>query len=160
MYRLSTATVVLVLGFAVVLNTGCGNVSEKVATDVVKGATEKAVEQATGEKVDIEASGDIDVSALPEFMRYPGAKAKGKVAVSTSEGEGTVWTMEVNEPAKPVWDWYRAQLTGQGWTKVSELETTESMMLNFKNPDETQTVAILVTEAGGVSTISLTHAMK
>ena len=158
MYRLSTAMMVLALGFVVVLSTGCGG--EKAATSVAEDVTEKVVEQATGEKVDIEASGDVDMSDLPESMRYPAATAKGKVAVSTSEGEGTVWTMEVNEPAKPVFDWYRAHLTGQGWTKVSELETAESWMVNFKSKDETQSVAILLTEAGGVSTISLTHAMK
>ena len=158
MHRISTAIMVLALGFVVVLSIGCG--SQKTATDVAEEAAEQAVEQATGEQVDIEASGDIDISDLPEFMRYPAAKATGKVALSTSEGKGTVWTMEVNEPGKPVWEWYKAQLTGQGWTKVSELETAESMMVNFKNADETQTVAILVTEAGGVSTISLTHGMK
>ncbi|UCG43291.1 MAG: hypothetical protein JSU73_01340 [candidate division WOR-3 bacterium] len=160
MYRLSTAIMVLVLGSAGVLSTGCGGADNEAAIDAAERTAEAMAEKATGEKVDIEASGEVDMSALPEFLRIPGAKAIGKVAMSTSEGKGTVWTLETSEPAKPVWEWYRAQLTGQGWTKVSELETTESMMLNFKTADETQTVAILVTEAGGLTTISLTHAMK
>ena len=160
MNRLSIAAMVLALGAVVVLSTGCGNVSEKVATEVAERATEIAVEKETGEKVKLDASGDVDISALPEFLRYPGAKATSKLSMSTGEGEGTVWGLETADSRTQVGEWYRAQLAGKGWTKISEMEAGESVMLNYQSADEKEKMALVAVTEDGKTTISLTQVVE
>ncbi len=156
MRRLSIAVVVLALGAVVVLNIGCGDAGEKLA----ERATEKAVEKISGEKVKVAASGSADASALPAFLRYPGAKVIDEIAMSGSEGKGTVWHLETGDGPTKVGDWYRVQLVGKGWTKIDEMEAGESVMLNYHSAAATEHVGMLAHVEGGKTTISLTYATK
>ncbi len=160
MYRISIVTVILAVGLAGMFGAGCGNAGEQAAERAAERATERVVEQATGEKVEVSASGEVDVSDLPELLRYPRARVISRVEVSGGEDNGTVWTMETAESPTMVGDWYRAQFTANVWNEVSEMEAGESVLLNYDNPDGTETVAMLAVAEGDKTTISLTHATK
>jgi hypothetical protein len=160
MARLTTAVLVLALGFVVAVEVGCAKCSKDLAERVAEEATERIVENRTGENVEVDAGGTVDIADLPEFLRYPGMTATGKFSLSSSEGKGTVWSLESKDPLAKVGDWYRKSLEAQGWTKGAEMETGESLMLMWTTADEKETISVMLLTEDGKTTVSLTHAIK
>ncbi|MEO0081408.1 MAG: hypothetical protein ABIL25_03820 [candidate division WOR-3 bacterium] len=152
--------VVFVLGFAVVANTGCMKCGENIARKATEKALENAVKTATGGKAQIDVSGDVDVSDLPAFLRYPGAKAVAKWSLSTGEGKGSVYSFETTDAKDAVVNWFKASFVGQGWKESAVMETGEGTMLMHQSPDEKQFATVMVGTDEGKTTVAVTYGTK
>ena len=102
----------------------------------------------------------MDISTLPGFLRYPGAKAVERIAVSTSDSKGTVWTLVSGDPRDKVAEWYRSSVGKEGWNESPEMAAGRSSMLEWEKPDKKETIKMLVYEKDGKTNISLTHGLK
>ena len=160
MHRLRIAGLTLALGCMLVINIGCLKCGENLAEKIAETATEKAVEAAGGGRVQVDGGGNVDISTLPGFLRYPGLHATGKFSMSTSEGKGTVWSLESKDAQGKVTDWYRAAFKAKGWKKGMEMETGESFMLMWTDADEKEVVTLMFLQKEGKTEISLTHVFK
>jgi hypothetical protein len=134
---------VLVLMAASVYWSGCGKAGSKPAVGRPAASTEA-----------------VDISTLPGFLRYPGAKATERVALSLKDSKGTVWTLVTGDPRDKVADWYRASVAKEGWNKSPEMDAGRSSMLEWEKPDKTETIKLLIYEQNGKTNISLTHGLK
>ncbi|MEO0081727.1 MAG: hypothetical protein ABIL25_05455 [candidate division WOR-3 bacterium] len=119
---------------------GCGKTSDKPA--VAKPMGEAAA---------------VDISTLPEFLRYPGATATERIALSTSDSKGTVWTLVTKDQKTTVESWYGTSVEKAGWVKVPE---TKVGILSWEKPDKSETIKMLVYEQDGKTHISITHGLK
>jgi len=155
MHKLSIAVFTLALCAMVVAGVGCMKCGESIAEQ----AAETAVEAASGGRVDIDAGG-TDMSDLPAFLRYPGAKAVGKMSVSTEDGDGTVWSLESGDLIGNIADWYRAAFKGQGWKTGAEVQMGKGTMLAGASADEKESVSVLLSWGEDKTTISVTHVRK
>lgn len=143
MNRMVGIASVLVLTAASVFWSGCGKAKAKPV----------AGRPATGAAV-------VDISTLPAFLRYPGAKATERVALSLKDSRGTVWTLVTGDPRDKVADWYRISVGKEGWNKTPETDAGRSSMLEWEKPDKTETIKMLIYEQNGKTSISLTHGLK
>ncbi|MFO7649794.1 MAG: hypothetical protein R6X13_00435 [bacterium] len=96
--KATTILVAALLVFVAVNNSGCRGCGEKVVNDAVQ----KTVETATGGKMSVGTGSNIDISGLPEALRYPGATAKASWTMSGDEGTGTAYTFESADPRATV----------------------------------------------------------
>lgn len=130
----------LLVSFAVVASFSCRKASQAVA----KRITEKAIEGASGgkAKVDLGALGNVDVSALPEALRYPGAKAVAKFSMSGEEGKGTSYVFETADPVASVTAFYKKALAG--WKSSMTMETDKGTVMGYATADEKQSAVITV----------------
>ena len=143
MNRTVSMVSVLVLMASVVFWTGCGKAKSKPVAGKAAGNVAA-----------------VDISTLPAFLRYPGAKAIERIALSTSDSKGTVWTLVTGDPRDKVAEWYRASVAKDGWNKSPEMDAGRSSMLEWENPDKTETIKMLIYEQDGKTKISLTHGLK
>lgn len=102
----------------------------------------------------------VDISALPVFLRYPGAKAIEKMELSLSDSKGTTWTLVTSDPKATVAEWYRTSVQNERWNKSPEMEAGRSAMLEWEKPDKKETIKLLIYEKDGKTNISLTHGLK
>jgi hypothetical protein len=100
----------------------------------------------------------VDISALREFLRYPGATAVERMALNTEDSKGTVWTLVSADPRAQVEDWYKTSVEKAGWVK--DPEGGKVGMLEWVNPDKTETIKMMVYEKDGKTSISITHGLK
>jgi hypothetical protein len=131
---------VLVLTFVAAFWAGCGKAEEKPAAA-------KPADNAVA----------VDISTLQEFLRYPGATATEKMALSTSDSKGTVWTLVSADPKATVEGWYQTSVEKAGWVKVPE---TKVGILKWEKPDRSETITMMVYEQDGKTSISITHGLK
>lgn len=99
----------------------------------------------------------VDISALPEFLRYPGAVATEKLDVSTSDSRGTVWTLISGDTQEAISAWYVASVEKAGWVKSAAARGT---MLEWDNKEKTETIKLLAYGKDGKTAISITHGLK
>lgn len=130
---------VLLLTAVVLLGAGCGKAEEK----------KPAAQTQT-----------VDISTLPEFLRYPGAKATERIALSTSDSKGTVWTLITSDPADQVSDWYRLSAEKAGWSLAPEKPAGQIRLLEWENAEKTETVKITFYPKDGNTAISIAHGLK
>ena len=130
----------LLVSFAVVASFSCRKASESVA----KKLAEKAIERASGgkTKVDLGAVGNVDVSALPEALRYPGAKAVAKFSMSGEEAKGTSYVFETADPVVSVTAFYKNALAG--WKSSMAMETDKGTVMGYSTADEKQSAVITI----------------
>jgi len=102
----------------------------------------------------------VDASALPEFLRYPNAVATERIDVSTTDSRGIVWTLLTADPGTTVSDWYRASAEQAGWKKSPEMHAGQSQLLEWENPEKTETVKLMLYPKDGKTAISITHGLK
>jgi hypothetical protein len=126
---------------AVLLAVGCGKAGEKPAA--ARPAADTAV---------------VDISTLPEFLRYPGAVATERVKISTEDSNGTAWTLVSDDARAQVEDWYKASVEKAGWVK--DPDSRKVGLLEWVNADKTETIKMMVYEKDGKSHISITHGLK
>jgi hypothetical protein len=100
----------------------------------------------------------VDISALQEFLRYPGATAVERMALNTEDSKGTAWTLVSADPRAQVEDWYKTSVEKAGWVK--DPEGGKVGMLEWVNPDKTETIKMMVYEKDGKTNISITHGLK
>jgi hypothetical protein len=130
--------VAVLLAFVAFNNTGCKGCASKIAEQAV----EKAVEGATGGKVDMDAGSSVDVSGLPEILRYPGAKAKASWTMSGDEGSGTSYVFDVADPAPTVVAFYKKAL--EQWKSRSVMESEGTTILAYQSNDEKELATVTV----------------
>ncbi len=140
------------------LSAGCMKCGEKAMQQAAERGIESAIEKASGGKADVDLGSNVDISALPEPFRYPGAVAKAKWTMSNEKGSGTVYTLETADPAKNVVDFYKKAL--EGWKSQSTMETDKASVLVAASPDEKQNVSVTVTTEEGKTAINLVYATK
>ena len=130
----------LVLSLAVVASFSCRKASESVA----KKFAEKAIEHASGgkTKVDLGALGNVDISGLPEALRYPGAKAITKFSMSGEEGKGTSYVFETADPAANVTAFFKRGLAG--WKSSMTMESENGVVMGYSTADEKQSAVITI----------------
>lgn len=133
----------------------CMKCGEKASEKVV----EKMVEEASGGKVKADV-GAVDISDLPQILRYPNAVARAKWQANTKEGSGTVWTFESKDPKDKVMQFYKSALAA--WKSSLTSETQDMTMLMFASQDEKEFVTITVASQDKATalTISYTKATK
>jgi len=130
----------LLVSFAVVASFSCRKASQSLGKKIA----EKAIQGATGgkAKVDLGALGNVDISGLPEALRYPGAKAVAKFSMSGEGGQGTSYVFETADPVASVTAFYKSALAG--WKSSMAMETDKGTVLGYSTADEKQTAVITV----------------
>jgi len=134
------ALTVVLLAVVAALWTGCGKAEEKPAAAKPAGDTPA-----------------VDISTLPEYLRYPGATAKERMELSTPDSKGTSWTLETADPESTVTAWYGVSIEKAGWVKVPE---TKVGLLSWEKPDKSETIRMMLYPKDGKISISLTHGLK
>lgn len=150
----------LVFLFVLVAGVGCMKCGERAAQKISEKALEAAIEKGTGGKADIDVSGNVDLSGLPAFALYPGAKGKAKWSMSGEQGKGTAYTLETSDPRDKVVAWYKNSIGGAGFKQVSSVETDEATSLICQSEDKKQTLNVTVTSEEGKTVIVILHAQE
>ena len=138
MKRIVRTLSVLALVAVAVFSAGCGKAEEKPAAKP--------------------AAAGVDISTLPEFLRYPGATATERMALSTPDSKGTSWLLVSGDPRDQVEEWYRASVEKAGWVK--DPDGGKVGLLEWVKPDKAETIKLMVYEKDGKTNISLTHGLK
>ena len=156
MRKFSYLVLASMLALMVIVNTGCMKCGESLKEK----ALEAAVNKASGGNADIDVSGNIDISGIPEFARYPGAKATTKWSMSADEGSGTVYSMETADSKDKVTNWYKTSLAGSGWKQASVLETGQGTNLTYGSQDEKQFVNVTIAGDDGKTVMTVMVSTK
>lgn len=142
--------VVLLVACAMMFSlVGCQKIAEK--------ATEKAIEGATGVKVDtdkdsvtITGEDGSSITAgsdgeLPDGFPEDVPVYEGDIVSSLmTEGNYTV-AIESKDDAATIWDWYGTELESAGWTRTSEFKVDDGGMISAEKGD----MAIQITVGAG-----------
>lgn len=128
---------------------GCQKVAEKAAQKAVESATGVKVDQ-NGDKVTIEGDNGESVeiqggssSKLPDNLPsdFPVYDATLISASSVTGSEGTSFflSFETDKPVSDVHDWYKTQLPDKGWTVENDMTNTadgqDSALVSAKKGD-------------------------
>jgi len=151
--RIALVTGVLVFALILVANTGCMKCGEKASEKVA----EKMVEQTSGGKVKADF-GTVDISDLPQNLRYPNAVAKAKWQVNSEDGSGTVWAFETKDARSQVVQFYKRALSG--WKSSLTSETQDMTMLMYASQDENEFVIINVSSQDSGTQLQITYTKK
>lgn len=145
--------IAVVFTLTILPTTGCMKCGEKASEKVV----EKMVEGASGGKVKADV-GAVDISDLPQNLRYPNAVARAKWQTNTKDGSGTVWALETKDSRPQVVQFYKNALSG--WKSSSTSETQDMTILMFANQDEKEFVGITVTSEDKTTVLNITYTKK
>ena len=140
MKRYVSALSVLALAAGAVFAVGCGAAEEKPA------ARPSAAAPA------------VDISALPDYLRYPGATAVERMELNTGDSKGTSWTLVSADPRGRIEEWYRAAVGKAGWVK--DPDGGKVGVLEWIRPDKTEVLKLVAYEKDGKTGISITYALK
>jgi hypothetical protein len=151
---------VLVLGFVVAANLGCMKCGANLARKATEKALEGAIEKSTGGKASIDVSGNVDISGIPAFARYPGAKGTAKWSMSGDEGAGTVYSLETADAKDVVTTWYKTSLEGSGWKQLSVVETADATSFTYGSQDEKENVNVTIASGDGKTAITVLYSKK
>lgn len=141
--RMERFFILLLLGLFVATQSGCvcgQDAGEKVAEKAI----ERAIKTETGHDAEVDLGGDVDLSDLPKFLRYPGAKGLARMSGGDESGSGTVVNLESGDSVDDVISWYKKSLTDAGWAKAAYMEMGEGTMLNYVSPDEKEGVNVTI----------------
>jgi len=141
--RLTVAMLVIGLSISMV---GCQSIAEK--------ATEAAVENATG--IDIEKSGDevtikgedgTELTAssdgeLPEGFPTDVPVYEGAIVSSIKTDNGFSVVIEAQGDVVEIFDWYKDELTSEGWKIVTEMKVEDGGALVSEKGNETAQVTL------------------
>jgi len=157
MLRLSRfVALFLILGLMLSL-VGCQSIAEN--------ATEAAIEDATGVKVDqdddsvtITGEDGSSITAsengeLPEGFPEDAPVYDGSITTSLVTEENYTIGIETDDEWATVWDWYVAELESEGWTKTTELKLEDSGMLSGEKDD--RLIQITIGPASGDTAATL-----
>lgn len=148
--------VVTILGFS---SLACG-LGDKIQEKAGEAVAEKLIEAgAPGLDVDLSGSGSsVDLTGLPETLRYPGATAVGKFAASSGDGAGGMYMLQSDASKQQVVDWYKHALSG--FQQQATMETGEGVMLIYSTADESQSATVTIAPEDGKTSISILYAYK
>ena len=154
MSKVSLIALCVALSLVVVVNVNCMKCGQDVTQKLTEKAVEGAVNKATGGKADIDVGSNVDVSGLPVTLRYPGATAKSRWAMSGQDGTGTVYAFETADPAASVVDYYKKALAG--WKNASTMESGDATILIYGTEDEKEMATVTVSRDKDANVTSLT----
>lgn len=152
---------VLCLGLVAVWSgAGCMKCGGDMAERIAERAMETAVEKSTGGKVDIDVGKGVDLKGLPEFLRYPGAKAVGKWSVTNDKGSGSVYSFETTDDMDKAVDWFKKSIEGKGWKHGATMDMGEGRSIVYSNTEETEFATVLMARQEGKTTLTVTYSKK
>ena len=156
MSRPAIVMLVATLTIIIVGSTGCMKCGRSLPEKAMESAIEKAVEKGTGGKVNIDAGSNVDISDLPDFLRYPGAKPTARWSMTNDKGSGVVFVLESPDARNTIAAHYKQAMSG--WKSSATTETDDAISFIYTNETEKQFVSVLITNKdGGGSTITITH---
>lgn len=160
MRNLSLVVLAFVMAVVVAADVSCAKCSESIAKKVTEKALEEAVNKGTGGKADIDVSGNVDLSGLPAFAVYPGAKGTAKWSITGDDGAGYSYVMESADPVATVVAWYKASFEGSGWKQGATMESGEGTMFMYGSPDEKEFVTATISKDDEKTSIVTLHTKK
>ncbi|MFO7639588.1 MAG: hypothetical protein R6X14_09915 [bacterium] len=135
-------------------NAGCMKCGETIA----ERAVETAIERTTGVQADLDRTGTVDVSDLPGFLGYPGAKAMARFGGTQDGATVTNYAFECSAATSEVISWYKSSLSGQGWKEIAHVNMGDgTMMVNYARADEKANVSVVVGTDDGKTTIAIVY---
>ena len=144
----------LALSFVLVVGFGCMKCGQNVSQKIAEKAIEGAVNKTTGGRANIDVGSNVDLSGLPESLRYPGAAAKARWSMSKEGTTGTVYTFETKDPAASVVDFYKKALAG--WKNSSTMESGDATIMSYGTENEKEFVTLTLSREKDSNTTSLT----
>jgi hypothetical protein len=153
---MKTTTILVALLLAVVAfsNTGCKGCGENVAESAMKAA----VKSASGGKADIDVGSSVDISGLPEFLRYPGAKATASWSATTDEGTGTSYVFEVADARPAVVEFYKKALAS--WKNSSTMESEDVVVMMYGSADEKEFATVTIGKSDDKTALTILYLKK
>ena len=133
------------LGLAVAIALG-SNVACSKSPSPQKQAAERMMEKALNQgtqgktRVDLGGSGAVDLSGLPEALRYPGAKVLSHVSGAGPDSRGDTYIMQTDDTPAQVAARFKQNLAG--WKRVNVMEAPQVVSMVFDSPDGGQQVSI------------------
>jgi hypothetical protein len=151
-----------------------GVLSKGVGQRANDSAAERAIEAATGGKVDVDSeSGEVTVKTdqgtwstsdkLPanwpsDVPVYPGAKVTASVAGAGDQANGSYASLESSDTVAAVIAWYKKEVPGAGWTVETDAMVSGSLMLSATKSE--RALSVTVTAEDGNVAIGLVVANK
>lgn len=143
---------------------------QRIAEQAVESATEAAIEDATGNKVDIEegsvsiegtdgASVNIGDSAeVPSDFPADVPVYEGTVKAAVTTPEGFNLTLETPDTPQQVLEFYQTRLEADGWTKEVSVSTADGGTFGAKKGERRVQVAVALQrdDQADVTVVSLT----
>jgi len=158
MHKTHLIVLSIALGLVLITLPGCGgNSSQKLAAKVASGVASAA----TGGKTNVDVGGNVDLSALPANLRYPGAKASASWTTTQDSAKGTYYALETADPIATVKDFYKKNMTG--WTQSMAMDNADgTSMMTFASPDQKQNAVITLAtnKDKGTTTIAIIYTTK
>jgi len=162
---LLTGILVVLLALALA---GCGDkaaeeITEKVAGDAIGGDVEVDDETVTittdeGEATISGGEGALAEGFPEEFPIYDGATVKASAVVETGGKTQYSATLGTSDPVGDVYDWYKSELSSNGWTIQNDMHVTtgdgESAVLAAKKGG--MEAAATIAEDDGDTTVVIT----
>ena len=95
----------------------------------------------------------VDVSGLPQALRYPYAQAVSVAAGTFDGAPATVYSFTTNAPIPPVTEYYRTKLAK--WKDYPVSVPASGTAFGFTSPDGKRTIVVAV-ESGAAGKTNLT----
>lgn len=121
--------IVPAVAFLLLVSAACRKGSDSPSESRARAVAERFIESGSQGKVDLDlgSRGAVDVSALPEAVRYPGAKALVHTS-GTEEGQVIhIFMFETKDPVADVMSWYKDNLADWKQTVVMEQEAFSTL---------------------------------
>lgn len=144
----------------IMLVPACAKCGEKAARQVTQKALETAVEKASGGKANIEVSENIDLSGLPDYLKYPQAKATARWSVTGEQGTGTAFSLETADARPSVVAWYKSSLEAAGWKQTAIFETADGTTLSYGAKGEGKGCSVTVSTGDSKTLITVMYTTK
>jgi hypothetical protein len=158
MHKTHIIVLSIALGLALITLPGCGrNSSQKLAEKVAS----KVATAATGGKTSVNVGSNVDLSALPANLRYPGATATASWTTTQDSAKGTYYALESADPIATVKDFYKKNMTG--WTQSMAMDNADgTSMLSYASPDQKQNavITLAIDKTKGTTTIAIIYTTK
>ena len=154
------AFLALALASAVVSGAACSK-SPSAEKKLAEQMMEKAINQGGGKTgVDLGSDGTVDLSGLPENLRYPGANVLSHVSGTGPDGKGDMYVMETDDALGDVAARYRQSLAG--WKQVHAMEYAADGLDGLRRPGGGRRVSIMAGSArgGGKTNVNVTITTK
>jgi hypothetical protein len=105
--------------------------------------------------VTVNTGSNVDLSALPAQLHYPGATATGSWSATTPKGQGTAYTFETTDDLSKVTEFFKAAMPA--WKTQSTTQTQEGTMLAAASPDEKEGMVTMISASEGKTTVVVTY---
>ncbi len=138
-----------------------------------KSAAERVIESATGGNANVNSNGDVTVKTdqgtwsssdkLPsdfpsDVPVYPGSKVQASVAATQEQGGGIYAGLESTDSIDKVVNWYKKEVSAEGWKATTNLEVDGGLMLS--GTKDTRDLVVTISKDGDKVVIGLVVTLK